>query len=354
MSSCARAPGERLTMYETRFGLRRRPFRATPDSAFYYPATGHERALAQLAQSLADDEGLALLLGDPGTGKTLLGQCLLDRLGDAVTAAFLSHSHFPDRAGLLQAILFDLGLPYAGKGEQELRLALTEFLLTNYAAGNRTVLVLDEAQRLSVDLLEELRLLGNLEGREGKALQVVLLALPELAETLPRPELAAFNQRLAVRARLEPLGLHEAADYIVHQLRAAGGRPESIITDEALEVLARGTQGLPRLLNRAMHQSLTLACTAEADLVDAEVALEALGAIGLSESDDPSTAEGRLTSAGEMHQAPQPHEPAETETEGDGVLHLANEEQGEDRTDPQPPRDPGRMRRLFASPRRTA
>ena len=145
-----------------------------------------------------------------------------------------------------------------------------------------TLLVLDEAQHLTADLLEELRLLGNLEGRGGRAFQVVLAAQPAILETLRLPGLAALKQRLAVCARMEPLGLHEAADYVLHHLRAAGGRPDRIVSDEALEILARGTRGIPRLLNRAMNQALTLAFTAGAALVDAEAAVETLDALGLA------------------------------------------------------------------------
>src|SRR5262249_26108419 len=153
-----------------------------------------------------------------------------------------------------------------------------DFLLKNCQAGRRAVLIIDEAQHLSPDLLEELRLFGNLETRDSKAIQAVLAAQPCLEPTLSLPELAAFNQRPAVRARLEALDVHEAVDYMVHHLRAAGGRPENIITDEALEILARGTRGIPRLLNQTAHQSLALADASDAALVDAEVALDALAA----------------------------------------------------------------------------
>jgi type II secretory pathway predicted ATPase ExeA len=268
-------------MYEEHFGLRQRPFPATPDPAAYYAATSHERALARLLAGLAAGEGLLLVTGAPGTGKTLLCHLLLDRLGPGVTTAFLTNSHLRDRTGLLQALLYDLSLPYQGRDEQEARLALTDHLLKAFAAGRRTVLLVDEAHHLSADLLEELRLLGNLEGRCGKALQVVLLGLPVLAETLRLPELAALRQRLAVRGELLPLAVQEAADYLLHHLRVAGGRPERVIADEALELLARATGGVPRLLNQAAHQALALAHEAGAAQVDIEAALEALHLLGL-------------------------------------------------------------------------
>jgi type II secretory pathway predicted ATPase ExeA len=278
-------------MYQAHFGLKRRPFATTPDGDYYYPATSHERALASL-QAALDLESIALLTGEPGTGKTLLCHRLLERLGPDVNNVFLANSHLPSRTALLQSILFDLSQPYQGLSEQELRLAVMDQLLKTYEAGRRMVLVVDEAQHLNSDLLEELRLLGNLEAKDGRALQVVLVALPSLLETLNRPEAAGFRQRLAVRLALEPLDRHESADYLAQHIRAAGGRPQQIITDEAMEILAAGAHGIPRLLNQAGHQTLLLAHSANMEAVDAEVALEALSVLGLqSEPGDEGFAE---------------------------------------------------------------
>lgn len=280
------------TMYPTHFQLRQRPFPAAPDPARYYPATTHERAIARLLGGLADGEGIMTLTGAPGTGKTLLCHCLLERLGstspkrqqgDALSIAFLTNGRAGSRAGLLQAILYDLSLPYEGRGEQELRLALTDHLLRGYEEKRGTLLILDEAHHLTPDLLEELRLLGNLEARSSKALQVVLVGQPALLEMLRRPELTALWQRVAIRTELEPLPLQEAADYLLHHLRVAGGRPERLFADEALELLCRQTDGVPRLLNQAAHQALRLAAEAGTAQVDAEAALEALAVLGLAE-----------------------------------------------------------------------
>jgi type II secretory pathway predicted ATPase ExeA len=283
-------------MYESHFGLRRRPFRNTPDGDYYYPATGHENALARLLAALADDEGVVALAGAPGTGKTLLCHRLLERLGPDTASVFLTHSHFSGRVGLLQAILYDLSLPYEGRSEQELRLALIDYLLKNYGGGKRAVLVIDEAHHLTPDLLEELRLLGNLEGREGKAIQIVLAGQPRLLETLHRPQLASLSQRLAVRVRLEPLDVHESADYVVNHLRAAGGRPDEILADEALALLTQACRGVPRLLNQAANQALALVHAAGLTTVDTEVVMEALANLGL-DSETAGTEELPLPSA---------------------------------------------------------
>jgi type II secretory pathway predicted ATPase ExeA len=326
-------------MYATHFGLRERPFRATPDAACYYPATSHEQTLARLQQAIADDEGLLLLTGEPGTGKTLLGHCLLERLGPDVASAFVTNSHLGDRAALLQALAYDLGLPYEGRSEQELRLALTDFLLRNFAAGKRAVLIVDEAQHLGPELLEELRLLGNLEARRAKAVQVLFVAQPPLLETLRRPELAALAQRLAVQTRLGALGLEEAVDYLLHQLRLSGGRPQDILTEEALEILARAGRGVPRLLNQAAHQALTLAFTAGATVVDAEAALEAAALLGLSAEEESAPAEA----------------PAETEGAPEdgrviGGLPGLEKAMGEDGAPPSEGTEDGQGCRLFTAP----
>jgi len=270
-------------MYEKRFALTRRPFPATPDSSLYYPATEHEAVLARLQQAIADNDGFAVLTGAPGTGKTLLGMNLLERLGPNVASAFLTNSHFPDRGGLLQAILYDLGLPYEGGREQVLRLRLTEHLLNNCKENKKTILLVDEAQNLLPDHLEELRLLGNLEAGPRRALHVVLLGQTSLLDLLRQPQQAALRQRLAMRLLVPPLDVEESVDYLLHHLRLAGGRPERIIDEAGLEVLARGTQGVPRLLNQAAHQALLLADAGELSQVDAEAALEALAMLGLEE-----------------------------------------------------------------------
>ena len=277
-------------MYETRFGLKRRPFSPMPDSSLYYPSTPHEEALAPLLRALRDDEGLAVLVGEPGTGKTLLGHILLERTADSENA-FLGHSQFADRRSLLQTILFDLGLPHDDDvSEQTLRLRVIEHALKTAASGKRLICVVDEAHHLSVDLLEELRLLGNLEAGR-KAFQVVCLAQPALLDTLKQPKMASWNQRLAVRMSLAALTADESHDYLRHQIKMVGGRPESVFEDEALDVLATGARGIPRLLNQSAHQALQLADAGDLRRVDAECAAEALARLGLDQTENDEASE---------------------------------------------------------------
>jgi len=268
-------------MTETQVGRRRRLFPNTPDTLSYYPASSHEIVLARMLQGISDGEGFLVLAGAPGIGKTLLCHVLIERLGSDTNCAFLTNSHFANRIALLQAILFEFSLTYEGKGEQELRLGLTEFLLNNYAANRRTLLIVDEAQNLNSDLLEELRLLGNLEAGGGKAVQIIIVGQPTLLDSLAQPESASLRQRIPCPLVLDPLGIEEAADYLHHHVRVAGSRPEAFFSDEAISLLAKGSKGFPRLLNQVAHQAFALAQQGESMPVDVEAALEALTQLGM-------------------------------------------------------------------------
>jgi type II secretory pathway predicted ATPase ExeA len=269
------------------FGLTRRPFRPTPDTDAYYPAPSHEAALAALRHAYDARDGVALLDGDPGTGKTLAALKFLEGLAPDVPRVMIPAPRFARPADLFQAVLFDLGAEYRGLNEQELRLAVTEHLLSRLVEGHPTVVVLDEAQHLTADLLEEVRLLGNLETRSAKAAFVVLVGLPQLRERLARPETAAFAQRVAVRCRLEPLSAEESARYLAHHVERAGGRAEALFPDDAVGLLAARCKGLPRVLNQAAGLALGLAAAAGAEAADAEAVVEALAQLGLS-ADEPT------------------------------------------------------------------
>jgi type II secretory pathway predicted ATPase ExeA len=223
---------------------------------------------------------LALIDGAPGTGKTLAALKFLEGLDADVPRVLVPAPRFTKPADLLQAILFDLGAEYRGLSETELRLSVTEHLLGKLLAGGPTVVVLDEAQHLSADLLEEVRLLGNLETRSAKAALVVLVAQPVLRARLGTADLAAVAQRIGVRCHLDPLTAEESVAYLRHQLQSAGGDPDDLLTDDAATLLAAGCGGVPRLLNQTAATAFALAADAGEHAVDVEAAVEALARHG--------------------------------------------------------------------------
>jgi type II secretory pathway predicted ATPase ExeA len=264
-------------MYQKHFALRRLPFASLALDDCYFPAAGHEAALSQLIEGIHSQEGLLVLTGGPGTGKTRCAYRLLEQLPAGVTAAFLTGSAFADPSSLLQAILYDLGRPYESRAEEDLRLALMDCLLQDFAENRRVLLLLDEAHHLNARLLEELRLLTNLEGKEGRAFQVFLVGQPLILDTLNDPLLACFRTRLSIQAELPPLTPQETVNYLLARLESAGGLARAIITLEALELIAEASAGMPRRANQIAHRSLTVAAAADLKPVDVEAVVEALG-----------------------------------------------------------------------------
>jgi MSHA biogenesis protein MshM len=271
------------------FGMEFRPFANGPDPEGYYPAPAHDDAVARIVAAISDGEPCVAVTGEPGVGKTLAAHLAVAQLPGDTVAAYVTHGSFARRGDLLQAILYDLGLPYAGRPEQELRLALTECAFQNLRDGRRVIILLDEAHLLSPQILEEVRQFGNLESPRGRAVQVVLVGLPGLLTTLQLPELSALSQRIITRIALPPFHLRESVEYLGFQVERAGGHPDTVFSDEAVEVLARGCRGIPRLLNQATNAAFAIALKAGLTSIDVEAALEAVALVpgaGSTEPDD--------------------------------------------------------------------
>ena len=234
-------------MYESFYGFREKPFSLLPDPAFLYLSAKHSSAYSVLEYGLTGQAGFTVISGEVGSGKTTLVRSFLRQIGEDSTVGLISNT--PRSVGsLLRWILFAFDLDYHGKEAVELYEIFTEFLIAEYAAGRRCVLIIDEAQNLEPEMLEELRMLSNVNASKDLLLQVVLVGQPELAETLNRPDLRQFAQRVSISYHLQGLTLEETHAYVRHRLTVAGGDP-AIFTAAACDALYYLSRGIPRLIN---------------------------------------------------------------------------------------------------------
>jgi type II secretory pathway predicted ATPase ExeA len=246
-------------MYEPSFKLHSRPFPPTPRTATYFPAAAIERARQTLARLIERGTGPGLVTGGPGTGKTLLCQLLAEQFQDRFSVVLLSSGRLKTCQAMLQAILYELGLPYRGLNEGELRLALLDYLEPKPDGPEGLLLLVDEAHTLSWQLLDEVRLMTNLVRDGQPRVRVIVAGLAVLEERFASPKLGSFNQRLGGRCCLEPLNGAETAEYVRAQIAAAGGDTAQLVDDEALRSVYQATDGVPRLINQVCDHALVLA-----------------------------------------------------------------------------------------------
>src|SRR5580692_3309999 len=235
-------------MYERHFGFTAKPFALTPDPAFLYPSRQHAMALTMLEYGLESQAAFSLLTGDIGSGKTTLVRKLLRQLGDQVAVGLISNTH-----GRFKSIhgwaLSALGIAPKDDSDIAIYEALVDSFVREYAKGRRTLLIFDEAQNLSIEVLEELRLLSNVNSEKDLILQILLVGQPELRAKLSRPELRQFAQRVSVDFHLKPLNLQETHSYIRHRLTVAGGS-DALFQPSAIAYIHKLSGGIPRLVNR--------------------------------------------------------------------------------------------------------
>lgn len=274
----------------TRLGLDRRPFRPAPTLDLFVPLPPHDAVSAALRSAFDGGDGIVLLDGAPGVGKTLLALRFLEALGGDIVPIYVPSARFAKPVDLFRAIVFDLGQPYQGVSEAELRLVVADQLMKMLSEKKRVVLVLDEAQHLSPELLEEIRLLDNWDARGTKAVFTVLVASLELRERLQGPGVESLAQRIRSRPRVEPLSEEESRTFLRSQLEVCSRTPDDVMTDEAVQLFAKHAGGVPRVLNQLAASGLELAVSAEQDSVDVEVAFEALSRMGITivEADEPA------------------------------------------------------------------
>ncbi len=260
-----------MSVYERFFKLHDEPFRLTPDPRYLFPSGKHREVLAHLRLGISESGGFVCITGDVGTGKTTLVRDFLDQVDPSTPYAYLFN---PPQSSLelLQTISGEFGLPATTTSRKVVMDELNAFLLAQRRAGHRPLVVVDEAQALPPEVLEELRLLSNLETSTAKLLQIVLFGQPQLADLLQSADLAQLNQRITLRWHLGPLGAQETAAYVRHRLRvAAGGVDRPLFSSRALSRIHRYTGGVPRLINMFCHRCLLAAFAEDRPLVTTRV-----------------------------------------------------------------------------------
>ncbi|MGH9349448.1 MAG: XrtA/PEP-CTERM system-associated ATPase, partial [Vicinamibacterales bacterium] len=275
-------------MYERYFQLRERPFALSPDPDYLYPSKVHQEALSYLRYGIEGHAGFVVITGEIGSGKTTMLQSLLGRLDRNTTVARLVNTML-DARELLEAILLDFGMDPTGLGKPVLLHRLGQFLVQQRQAGRLTLLVIDEAQNLSLPALEEIRMLSNFETEKSKLIQIILIGQPDLREKLSRPELEQLRQRITVSYHLQPLDAGDTHNYVNHRLRRAAIGPPVELPHDVTAVVHARSRGVPRIINVIADATLLFAYGVDRRDIEVGIvrdALEELDATGVIASYD--------------------------------------------------------------------
>lgn len=278
-------------MYEQFYGFACPPFSLAPDPKFFFQGETHGQAFDLVRYGIERGEGFMVVCGDVGTGKTMLCRTILEEIPKGVYAALILNP-FLSRTDLLRVILQDFGIlsqrtSSAGKAAtaHDLITILNAFLLSIMQLNGRAVLVIDEAQKLPVATLEQVRILSNLETAKQKLLQIVLVGRSELKQLLARPELRQLSQRVSIRCELKAFSLEQTTAYIRHRMVvASNGKSRALFAPAALKIVHRDSRGIPRMINLIADQCLTAGMTAASTTIDAALANQAVKAVELDSS----------------------------------------------------------------------
>jgi general secretion pathway protein A len=255
-------------MYCEYYGFLRRPFEMTPDPSFLYLGEAHREGLATLLYGVQSGKGFVLLTGEVGTGKTTLLHALLGQLDSSTNCAFLFNPRLTP-LDFFQILFEELGIEKKCETKADYLLTLNSFLIERLGRNEQTLLIIDEAQNLSPEMLEEIRLLSNLETPSSKLIQIILVGQPELKELLARPELRQLRQRIALRHHLRPFDERETWDYVDERLRKGGYSGKGIFKRSALRQLYTLSGGTPRLINSLCDSALLLGYSQDKQVLDA-------------------------------------------------------------------------------------
>ncbi|MCD6569332.1 MAG: AAA family ATPase [Deltaproteobacteria bacterium] len=245
-------------MYEKFFGLKENPFSLTPDPQYLYMSKVHKEALSHLRYGIEQKKGFVLITGDVGTGKSTICRALLEELPEEVRTALILNPSLSD-VELLRAINQEFGLVTRGKSKKALLDSLNEFLLDVVSKGGNAVLIIDECQNLDPNVLEQVRMLSNLETQKEKLLQILMIGQPELAEILSSKRLRQINDRITLRYHMGPIPYSEVKDYIEHRLTVAGSHGDIKFTRSAIKAIFAFSKGLPRRINAVADRAMLIA-----------------------------------------------------------------------------------------------
>jgi len=249
-------------MYREFFGLKEKPFNITSDPNFLFMSRVHKEAFSHLVYGIKERKGFLEITGEVGAGKTTLCRALISQLDRNTKSAYIFNSTLPE-AQLLQAILEDYGIVVTGRTKVSMLRQLNNFLIDELSRNNNVVLIIDEAQNLSNKILEEIRMLSNLETDKEKLIQIILVGQPELKAKLSSPCLKQLRQRISVRFHITPLDKDEVAEYVGHRLTVAGSDGRIRFSPDALEQIYGFSGGVPRLINSVCDKALLSAYVAE-------------------------------------------------------------------------------------------
>ena len=263
-------------MYESYFKLRIKPFELVPDPHFIFLSKSHKKALSFLAYGIQERSGFILLTGEVGSGKTTLIRDIYNKHFDRIVLAKIFNTCVTSEQ-LLAMINDDFGLPVQGKDKVTLIRDLNSFLVEQYACGNQPILIIDEAQNLGAELLEEIRMLSNLETDDSKLLQIILVGQPELRTILAAPQLMQLRQRININCHIQALNREETAQYITHRLDVAGNADAAEFPVETLDYIFRYSKGIPRLVNIICDFLMLSAFAEETSTISIDMVREVIG-----------------------------------------------------------------------------
>ncbi len=272
-------------MYKEYYGLIRSPFEMTPDPSFLYMGEAHREGLATLVYAVNSGKGFVMLTGEVGTGKTTLLHALLSQLDSQTNSAFIFNPRL-DPMGFFRMLFDELDVGPACDSKAEYLLALNHYLIEKLAANERVLLIVDEAQNLSTEMLEEIRLLSNLETPTSKLIQIMLVGQPELQDLVDQPELRQLRQRIALRHRLRPFNQQEIDAYVNERLAKAGYTGRGLFKKKAIKELFRVTEGTPRMINNVCDGSLLAGYARQQSIIGPEIILEVAHDLGLVGKDE--------------------------------------------------------------------